>query len=96
MVLVASAIFVTGVIVLAQQRSEPEGLPAAGGPLSSPADPMPSLDSGEIGARTADSRAAGGACQSRGEAQILCLAELKQAARLVANEDHVVQHPQRP
>ncbi len=85
MVLVASAIFVTGVVVLAQQRSEPEGLPGARGPLRGRADAIPSPAKSKITPLVAASSASGRACQLQGDAQLLCLAELKQAARLTAN-----------
>ncbi len=85
MVLVASAIFVTGVVVLAQQRSEPESLPGAEGPLRGRTDPASSQTRGKIASPVADTHAADRVCKSEGDAQVLCLAELKQAARLVAN-----------
>ncbi len=85
MVLVAGAIFVTGVVVLAQQRSDPEALPAAGGPVGGRADAATSPAPVEITPQVADATAT---CKSEGDAQRLCLAELKQAARLVANRAH--------
>jgi hypothetical protein len=85
MVLVASAIFVTGVVVLAQQRSQPEGLPVAGAPQGGRADAMSSGVDGKRTTAVAAAGSAGRVCQSSGDAQRLCLAKLEQAARLVAN-----------
>jgi hypothetical protein len=85
MILVAGAVFVTGVVVLAQQRSEPEALPGAGAPQGSRAEPVSSPGTVESAAPVAVTGTAEGACRSTGEAQLLCLAKLQQAARQVAN-----------
>lgn len=77
MVLVASAIFVTGITVLAQQRADQDEGPGPGGLSPDGRGAMPAyyinriMPPGPVQTAAADR-----ACQSRGHARLVCLADL--------------------